>query len=182
MHGATFAPAPSKQIERPPARPVDDGGGDIGDSSMRSTPAATPRQGLPIDGSGGPPAAAGQDPSAPSEQARQRERIAAALAACDALDDAALARHAGRKLLAALACGADALLRDGAGTLHAAPDKIAAFFDKAAAGFAATIEGLHKRAVLLDATPRDAPETAAARPRPADPLADAIAAWADRQP
>jgi hypothetical protein len=159
---------------------------------MRSTPPATKRQGPPIDGSGGPPAPAGDDPTV---QLRHLQRIEAAMAACDAMGDSELARHAGRKLLAALACGADALLLDGAGTLHSAPDKVAAFFDKAAAGFAATIEGLHKRAVLLEAAAGhpatlasrgplalDAREITAAPPRLADPLADAIAAWSDRQP
>ena len=155
---------------------------------MRSTPAATRRQGPPSDGSGGPPAPAGQDPQDPTAPARHLQRIEAALAACDAMDDIALARHAGRKLLAALACGADALLRDGAGTLHSAPDKVAAFFDKAAAGFAATIEGLHRRAVLIEAAAGhpatlalalDARGMTAAPPRLADPLAGAIAAWSD---
>jgi hypothetical protein len=146
---------------------------------MRSTRAATKRQGLPTDGSGGPPAPAGEDSR---EQARHLEMIDAAMAACDTMGDVALARHAGRKLLAALACGADALLRDGAGTLHSAPDKVAAFFDKAAAGFATTIEGLHKRAVLLEPAAIGAQEMTAAPPRLFDPLAGAIAAWADRTP
>jgi hypothetical protein len=142
---------------------------------MRSTEAAMKRQGLPLDGAGGPPAPATEDPAV---QARHLQRIAAAMAACEAMGDVELARHTGRKLLAALACAGDALLLDGAGTLHAAPDKVAAFFDKAAAGFAATIEGLHRRAVLMEAAALDAKDIMAARPRAADPLADAIAAWA----
>jgi hypothetical protein len=103
------------------------------------------------------------------------ERIAAQLTACEAMGDVELARHAGRKLMAALACAADMLLRDGGKGLHAAPDKVAGFFDKAAAGFAQTLEGLHRRAVLAEAA--DASESPSARPRAADPLADAIAAW-----
>jgi hypothetical protein len=99
------------------------------------------------------------------------------MAACEALDDPDLARRAGRKLLAAVACAADALLRDGAKTLHAAPDKVAAFFDKSAAAFVQAIEGLHKRAALIDVAALDAKQIAPARPRAADPLANAIAAW-----
>ena len=105
------------------------------------------------------------------------ERIAAQLAACGAMGDVELARHTGRTLLAALAGAADMLLRDGGRTLHAAPDKVAAFFDKAAAGFVQTLEGLHRRAGLLDAAALEAAEITSARPRAADPLADAIAAW-----
>jgi hypothetical protein len=107
------------------------------------------------------------------------ERIAAQLAACEAMGDVELAQHTGRTLLAALACAADMLLRDGAKTLHAAPDKVAGFFDKAAAGFAQTLEGLHRRAVLADVPTLDASEIPPARPRAADPLADAIAAWSE---
>ncbi|HXW26059.1 MAG TPA: hypothetical protein VEK73_15050, partial [Xanthobacteraceae bacterium] len=93
-----------------------------------------------------------------------------------------LVRHAGRKLIAAAACAADALLRDGAAGLHAAPDKVAAFFDKTAAGFLAAIEGLHKRAALMEAAALEARDITPGRPRPADPLAGAIAAWADTSP
>ena len=105
------------------------------------------------------------------------DRIIAQLAACEAMGDVALARHTGRKLMAVLACAADMLMRDGAKGLHAAPDKVAAFFDKAAAGFAQTLEGLHRRAGLMDAAALDASELSPAQPRAADPLADAIAAW-----
>jgi hypothetical protein len=120
------------------------------------------------------------DMAAAADDAALREclaRLDAAMAACEALDDPDLARRAGRKLLAAVACAADALLRDGAKTLHAAPDKVAAFFDKSAAAFVQAIEGLHKRAALIDVAALEAKEIAPARPRAADPLANAIAAW-----
>jgi hypothetical protein len=131
------------------------------------------RQEQSPDGSFTPRASADDRPIAPEHL----ERINALMAACDAMGDVDLARHTGRKLMAALACAADMLLRDGAKTLHAAPDKVAGFFDKAAAGFAQTLEGLHKRAVLTEVPALDASEISPARPRPADPLADAIAAW-----
>ena len=65
-------------------------------------------------------------------------------------------------------------MRDGGETLHAAPDKVGAFFDKAAAGYVQAIEGLHKRAVLAD--PAAANGFAPTRPA-VDPLARSIAAW-----
>jgi hypothetical protein len=124
----------------------------------------------------GPHAAAGDEPPVAPEHL---ERIIAQLAACEAMGDVELARHTGRKLMAVVACAADALLLDGGKGLHAAPDKVAAFFDKAAAGFVQTVEGLHKRAGLMDAAALDVTEISPARPRAADPLADAIAAWSE---
>jgi hypothetical protein len=103
-------------------------------------------------------------------------RVAAAMTACEALGDDALARQAGRKLFAAVACAADALLRDGGQGLRAAPEKVGAFFDKAAAGFVQALDGMHRRAVLKDAAL--ACDAEAPRPRAADPLAPAFAAWA----
>src|SRR5262249_51263980 len=103
-----------------------------------------------------------------------------AMRACEALGDDALARHAGRKLFAAVACAADALLRDGGKGLHAAPDKVGAFFDKAAAGFVQAVDGMHLRAVLKEAAPAD--DGNAPRPRTADPLTPAFAAWAAPAP
>ena len=101
-------------------------------------------------------------------------RLDAEINGYEALGDAELARHVGRKILAVAACAADRLLRDGGETLRAAPDKIGAFFDKAAAGYVQAIDGLHKRAVLTDA----AAGNGFAPTRPAvDPLAPAIAAW-----
>jgi hypothetical protein len=100
-------------------------------------------------------------------------RLAAEMEACEALGDDALARHTGRKLLAVAACAADELLRDGGETLRAAPDKVGAFFDRAAAGYVAAIEGLHKRAVLTDLA---AGEFAPGGARVADPRWD-YAVW-----
>jgi len=112
------------------------------DSAMRSTPETKPAM----------PAANGDSQLAAPVAASDEliERIAAELAACDGLGDPELARQTGRKLLAVVACAADALLRDGGAALRAAPDKFGAFFDKAAAGYVAAIDGLHKRAVLAD--------------------------------
>ena len=101
------------------------------------------------------------------------EYVEAAMAACEGFADEALARHTGRKLLAVVSCAADALLRDGGVALAGAPDKVGAFFERAAAGYVAAIEGLHKRAVLADAA---ANGFAPARPV-VDPLARSIAAW-----
>jgi hypothetical protein len=142
--------------------------------------------------SDGPIASLAPPGDEPPVAPEQLERIIAQLAACGAMSDVELARHTGRKLMAALACAADVLLLDGAKTLHAAPDKVAAFFDKAAAGFAQTLEGLHRRAVLTEAAAGhpatlasrgplalDATQISPARPRAADPLADAIAAWSE---
>jgi len=107
-------------------------------------------------------------------RAAQIERIAAAMAACEALGDPELARHAGRILLAIVAGAAEALLRDGAHALHAVPDKFGAFFDKAAAGYVQAIDGLAKRAALADAMGNG---IAPGRPRAADPVPCAFAPW-----
>jgi hypothetical protein len=104
------------------------------------------------------------------------DRIIAELAACEAKGDNELTRHAGRKLLAVMACAADALLLDGGKTLQAAPDKVGAFFEKSAAGFVQALDGLHKRAALTEAV-HEANDMVGARPRVDDPLAAAIAAW-----
>ena len=106
------------------------------------------------------------------------DRIGAELAACDAMGDVALARQAGRKLIAAVAAGADVLLADGGKTLHAAPDKVGAFFDKAAAGLLQSIDAMQRAALIEPTAVLEANEIASARPRAADPLAGAIAAWA----
>jgi hypothetical protein len=103
-------------------------------------------------------------------------RLEAAIKACEALGDDALARHAGRTLLTGLACTADALLRDGGQALNAGPDKVGGFFDKAAAAFVQAVEGLHRRAVLADGAALPGAGVAAV-PRAIDPLAGAIAAW-----
>jgi hypothetical protein len=105
------------------------------------------------------------------------DRLRAEMAACERMGDIALVRHAGRKVLAAVACSADALLGDGGKTLHAAPDKVGAFFDRAAAGLVQSVDGLIKRTALMEAAALAAKEIAPAPPRPADPLAGAIAAW-----
>jgi len=102
-------------------------------------------------------------------------RIEETMHACEALGDDALARHAGRKLFAAVAGAADVLLRDGGKGLHEAPDKIGAFFDKAAAGFVQAVEGMHRRAVLADGAAFRGESAAAARA--AHPLAPALATW-----
>ena len=94
--------------------------------------------------------AAPAQPDDLAARAAQIDRIAGEMAACEALGDAELARHTGRMLLAAVACSADAMVRDGGQSLHAAPDKFGAFFDKAAAGFVQAIDGLAKRAALAD--------------------------------
>jgi hypothetical protein len=90
------------------------------------------------------------------------DRIAAERDACEKLPDPELARRAGRNVLAAVACAADAIIAN-ANLLQSAPEKLAAFLEKSAAGYVAAIEGLHKRAVLTDA---------AAGGRAADPRRD----------
>jgi hypothetical protein len=132
--------------------------------AKRSQPAA-------VDG--GAPAERAGDLSAPEHL----DRIIAELAACEAKGDNELTRHAGRKLLAVMACAADALLLDGGKTLQAAPDKVGAFFEKSAAGFLATLDGLHKRIALTEAAALAASDIVPARSRADDPLAGAIAAW-----
>ena len=107
------------------------------------------------------------------------DRISAERAACEKLGDPELAQRASRKVLTAVACAADAILAD-AKTLHSAPEKIAAFFDKSATACVAAIEGLHKRAVLADPAAADA--FAAGRPRVADPLANSYVAWGSTAP
>jgi hypothetical protein len=105
------------------------------------------------------------------------DRIINELAACEALGDVELARHAGRKLLAAIAGASDALLLDGGRALHAAPDKVGAFFDKAAVGLVQALDGLNQRTLLMQAAAPAARDAAPGRPRADDPLAAAIAAW-----
>jgi hypothetical protein len=78
------------------------------------------------------------------------ERISAERTACERLGDPELAQRAGRKLLTAVACAADAVLAD-ANVLQSAPDKLAAFFEKSATACVAAIEGLHKRAMVSEA-------------------------------
>jgi hypothetical protein len=90
-------------------------------------------------------------PDAGDARADQIDRIMRELAACEKLGDPELACHAGRILLAVVACAADALLADGGKALQAAPDKFGAFFDKAAAGYVQAIDGLAKRAALAEA-------------------------------
>jgi hypothetical protein len=102
------------------------------------------------------------------------DRISAERAACEKLGDPELAQRASRKVLTAVACAADALLAD-AKTLHSAPDKVGAFFDRIAAAFVTAIDGLHKRAVLAD--PAAANQLAQAQPRATHPLAPSLAAW-----
>jgi hypothetical protein len=99
------------------------------------------------------------------------ERISAERAACEQLPDPELAQRAGRKLLTAVACAADAVLAD-ANMLQSAPDKLAAFYDKSAAACVAAIEGLHKRAMLAEAVGAFAPG-----PRATDPRRDDFALW-----
>ena len=126
-----------------------------------------------------PPRKAG-DSAAPAEQeaidarTEQIDRIMGELAACEKLGDPALARHTGRKLLAAVAGATDALLADGGQALRAAPDKFGAYFDKAAAGYVQAIDGLAKRGTLGE---QAADAFAAASPRSTHPLAPALAAW-----
>lgn len=103
------------------------------------------------------------------------QQLDAAMRACEQLDDPALARHTGRTLLAVVGCATDALLRDGGVALQAAPDKFGAFFDKAAAGYVQAIDGLHKRAGLMDAAAGN--QLAQAQPRATHPLAPSLAAW-----
>ena len=130
---------------------------------------ATPAEGSAIADNGeGPPDAAPQLLDA------MLERIAAERAACEQLTDPELAQRAGRKVLTAVACAADAVLA-GANILQSAPDKLGAFFDKSATACVAAIEGLHKRATLAEAA---ANGFAPARPA-VDPLARSIAAWGD---
>jgi hypothetical protein len=100
------------------------------------------------------------------------ERMSAEQAACAKLGDPALAQRATRKVLTAVACAADAVLAD-ANTLHSAPDKLGAFFDKSATACVAAIEGLHKRADLNEA----ANEFAPGRPRAGDPRRGDYAPW-----
>jgi hypothetical protein len=159
--GCGIGACASQPIRLAPVMPGHDGSGEAMPKRQEQLPEA----------SSVPP---GEDPAMPSAHL---ERIIAQLAACEAMNHVELAQHTGRTLLATLACAADMLLRDGAKGLHAAPDKVAAFFDKAAAGFVQTLEGLHQCAGLMDAAALDATETSPARPRAADPLADAIAAW-----
>ena len=119
----------------------------------------------------------GAEPATPVDteaRAEQIARIAAELAACEKLGDPELARRAGRTLLAVVACATDALLADGGQALHTAPDKVGAFFDKAAAGYVQAIDGLAKRGVLADAAAAG-DEFAPAKPGLLDPLA--FAAW-----
>jgi hypothetical protein len=99
--------------------------------------------------------------------------VEAAMCACEQLDDPALARHTGRKLLAVVACAADELLRDGGQALRAAPDKFGAFFDKAAAGYVQAIEGLHKRVAVAEVGSVAGSDFAPYRPRASNPLANA---------
>ena len=101
------------------------------------------------------------------------DRISAERAACEKLTDPELAQRANRNLLTAIACAADAVLAD-AGTLHAAPDKLAAFFDKSATACVAAIEGLHKRAMLTEAA---AGEFAPGGARAAEPRLGDYALW-----
>jgi hypothetical protein len=96
------------------------------------------------------------------------ERMSAEQAACEKLGDPELARRAGRNLLTAVACAADAILAN-AQMLQSAPDKVAAFFDKSATACVAAIEGLHKRAVLTD--------LAAGAARAPGPRLDDYAVW-----
>jgi hypothetical protein len=57
------------------------------------------------------------------------DRIAAERDACAKLPDPELARRAGRNVLAAVACAADAILAN-ANLLQSAPEKLAAFLEK----------------------------------------------------
>jgi hypothetical protein len=133
---------------------------------MRSTSEAKPAM----------PAAKGEGESAdaPAVLGEMLDRIAAERAACEKLGDPELMQRAGRNMLTAVACAADAVLAD-ATTLHSAPEKIAAFFDKAAAGYVQAIEGLHRRAARADAAAAN--ELAQTQPRATHPLAPALAAW-----
>jgi hypothetical protein len=135
------------------------------ESAMRSTPQAKPTM----------PAAKGEGESVdvPAGLNEMLDRIAAERAACEKLGDAELMQRAGRNVLTAVACAADAVLAD-ATTLHSAPDKIAAFFDKSAAAYVAAIEGLHKRAALMAASAGD---VAAGGMRAADSRLDDYAVW-----
>src|ERR1043166_8322769 len=95
------------------------------------------------------------------------DRIAAERTACEKLGDPQLAQRAGRKLLTAVACAADAVLADVA-TLQSAPEKLAAFLDKSATACMAAIEGLHKRAMLTEAAGEFTRGSRAADPRRGD--------------
>jgi hypothetical protein len=96
----------------------------------------------------------------------------AALEACEVLGDDAQTRQTGRKILAVLAYAADAVLRDGGQALHSAPDKVGAFFERLAAAYVATVEGMHKRAAA-ETAPLAGGDFLPYRPRAADPLANA---------
>jgi hypothetical protein len=135
---------------------------------MRSTPPETKST---------PQATTGEEtlPDSATALSEMIERMAAERAACEKLGDPELAQRAGRKVLTAVACAADALLAD-AKTLHSAPDKLGAFFDKAAAGYVQAIDGLHKRAVLADPAAAGN-QLAQAQPRATHPLAPSLAAW-----
>jgi hypothetical protein len=89
-------------------------------------------------------------PDATDARSDQVDRIMRELDACEKLGDPELARHAGRTLLAVVACATEALLADGGQALRAAPDKVGTFFDKAAAGYVQVIDGLAKRAALAE--------------------------------
>jgi hypothetical protein len=73
------------------------------------------------------------------------ERISAERTACERLGDPELAQRAGRKLLTAVACAADAVLAD-ANVLQSAPPR-----RLLATACVAAIEGLHKRAMVSEA-------------------------------
>jgi hypothetical protein len=95
-----------------------------------------------------------------------------ALKACEALGDDAQTQQTGRKILAVLAYAVDAVLRDGGRTLHSAPDKVGAFFERVAAAYVAIAEGMHKRAAA-EMAPLAGADFVPYRPRAADPLANA---------
>ena len=119
--------------------------------------------------------AAAASPDASDARAEQIDRMMRALAACEKLGDPELARHAGRSLLAVVACAADALLADGGAALNGAPDKFGAFFDKAAAGYVQAIDGLAKRAALAEVAAGNG--IAQAQRRVTDPPVPTFAAW-----
>jgi hypothetical protein len=139
---------------------------------MRATPAETKPATQATNGEG-------QSADVATLLTAMLDRISAERAACEKLGDPELAQRAGRKMLTAVACAADAILAD-AKTLHSAPDKVGAFFDKSATACVAAIEGLHKRAVLAD--PAAANQLAQAQPRAADPLANSYVAWGSPAP
>jgi hypothetical protein len=131
------------------------------DSIMRATPAET-RAATPE----------GQSDGAAALDA-MLDRISAERAACEKLSDPELAQRAGRNVLAAIACAADAVLAD-ATMLQSAPDKLAGFFEKSAAACIGAIDALHKRAVLTEAA---ANAMAPGRSRVADSRLDDFAVW-----